>query len=447
MAAEAARFVALDGSIESFIAGQENQNTAKKTKRDVALLTAFLQTKGETRSEIAEIPPAELNELLSEFILSVRTTEGQEYEPSSLRGMVASFERYLKRKSYPVSIIQDLAFEKLRKTLHSKQKQLKKQGKGNKPNASVALTEEEMKILYDKGFLGTSSPEAILNTLWLNNSIHFGLRGITEHHNMRWGDARLCKTDQGVEYLEFTERQTKTRTGENHRDVRPFAPKMFSTDGSEKDPVAVYKIFAQKRPEKMNDPDSPFYIAVNNVSMKSKSSGKCWFKCNAVGVNKLGSLMKEMSRKAGLENVKLRNHSARKTMIQTLSENNVPPTHIAQLSGHKNLKSIENYSHLSTKQQMNMSNILANMSTEPTSITPVIPNETPSTAAEFQPEGSCHYTNPGQQSMALFSGAVIHGGQFSVTINTVNQSPPNPSPLKKRSGWKRIRVSSDSDDD
>ena len=50
----------------------------------------------------------ELNELLSEFILSVRTKEGQEYEPSSLREMVASFERHLKRKSYPVSIINDV---------------------------------------------------------------------------------------------------------------------------------------------------------------------------------------------------------------------------------------------------------------------------------------------------------------------------------------------------
>ena len=402
-------------------------------------MTVFLQTKGEIR-ETSEIPPFELNELLSEFILSVRTKEGQEYEPSSLRGMVASFERHLKRKSYPVSIINDLAFKKLRKTLQSKQKQLKKQGRGNKPNASVALTEDEIKVLFDKGLLGVSSLEAILKTLWLNNSLHFGLRGVKEHHDMRWGDVKLCKTDQGVEYLEFNERQTKTRTGADHRDVRPFAPKMFSTDGSEKDPVAVYKLFVQKKPEKMKDPDAPFYIAVNNVSMESK--------CNAVCTNKLGSLMKEMSNKAGLQNDKLHNHSARKTMIQTLSENNVPPTHIAQLSGHKNLKSIENYSHLSKKQQMHMSNVLANISRECSSITSFTPTVTPSTStsAVFRPEGACRFSNPGQQSMALFSGTVIHGGQFSVTINTVNQSPPLPPPSEKRQ-WKRIRVSSDSDDD
>ena len=135
------RFASLESSIQTFIEEQENQNTVKKTKRDVALFTEFLQKKGEARGEIAEIPPAELNELLSEFILSVRTKEGQvqDYEPSSLRGMVASFERHLKRKSYPVSIIHDLAFDRLIKTLHSKQKQLKKKGKGNRPHASVAL--------------------------------------------------------------------------------------------------------------------------------------------------------------------------------------------------------------------------------------------------------------------------------------------------------------------
>ena len=57
MAETSSRFASFDGS-DSFIAEQENQNTVKKTKRDVDFLPAFLQTKGETRSEIAEIPPA-----------------------------------------------------------------------------------------------------------------------------------------------------------------------------------------------------------------------------------------------------------------------------------------------------------------------------------------------------------------------------------------------------
>ena len=48
-------------------------------------------------------------------------------------------------------------------------------------------------------------------------------------------------------------------------------------------------------------------------------------------------------------------------MIQTLRENDMPLTHIAQLSGHKNLKSIKKYSKVSTKQQMKTSQVLSSV--------------------------------------------------------------------------------------
>ena len=102
----------------------------------------------------------------------------------------------------------ELAFEILRKTHNSKQKLLKKQGKGNKPNTSVAMTEDEIILLYEKGLLGMSRPEAILNTAWLNNSLHFGLSGIKEHHDMQWGDVKLCKTTRVLNtYSSTSDRQ------------------------------------------------------------------------------------------------------------------------------------------------------------------------------------------------------------------------------------------------
>ena len=101
---------------------------------------------------------------------------------------MASIERYLKKNNYCVTVINDQAFEKTRRALTSKQKELKKQGKGNKPNASVALTSAEPNTLYEKSLLGTQNPEALLNTLWLNNTMHFGLRGCKEHRDICWGD-------------------------------------------------------------------------------------------------------------------------------------------------------------------------------------------------------------------------------------------------------------------
>ena len=44
-----------------------------------------------------------------------------------------------KRNSYSASIMNDLVFDKTRKILLSKQKELKKKGNENRPNASIAI--------------------------------------------------------------------------------------------------------------------------------------------------------------------------------------------------------------------------------------------------------------------------------------------------------------------
>ena len=59
--------------------------------------------------------------------------------------------------NYPVSIINDKQFELTRKCLQSKQKELKKAGRGNKDKAAMALTEEEIDILYENNMLGVSA--------------------------------------------------------------------------------------------------------------------------------------------------------------------------------------------------------------------------------------------------------------------------------------------------
>ena len=82
---------------------------------------------------------------------------------------------------------------------------------------------------------------------------------------MFWGDIKQHKTARGVEYLEFNERQAKNRAGSDYSNVRDVPPKMFATDG---DLVAVYKCFAMKTLEEMNQDDSLFYLTVNNTLKK-----------------------------------------------------------------------------------------------------------------------------------------------------------------------------------
>ena len=87
------RFALLEGTVDDFIDDQENKNTRTKIDRDIILLKTFLQTKGESRN-VEKISPAKLDELLSEFILTVRTKEGKDDELTFLRGMRYSFCKF-----------------------------------------------------------------------------------------------------------------------------------------------------------------------------------------------------------------------------------------------------------------------------------------------------------------------------------------------------------------
>ena len=111
-------------SAEEFILEHENKKTRQKTFRDVQLLQSFLALKNEER-KIEQIPAVELNGLISQFIISVRRKDGEDYEPTSLRSLMASFLRYLKKNNYPSSLMNDAVFDKARKILQSKQKQLR----------------------------------------------------------------------------------------------------------------------------------------------------------------------------------------------------------------------------------------------------------------------------------------------------------------------------------
>jgi formylmethanofuran dehydrogenase subunit B len=47
---------------------------------------------------------------------------------------------------------------------------------------------------------------------------------------------------------------------------------------------------------------------------------------------------------------KLVNHSTKKHLVQKLVDNNIPLTEIAQITGHKNVNSFNNYSTVSDKK-------------------------------------------------------------------------------------------------
>ena len=139
-----------EDDVDKLIAQQEKENTKKKTMYDLNIVLKFLREVRKEERELEKIPPEELNVYLGEFIIAARTKKGEQYEPSSLRGMLSSVDRYLTRRYYGKRLFVDPEFTRLTDALKAKQKELKKQGRGNKPNATTALSDEEIDILFEK---------------------------------------------------------------------------------------------------------------------------------------------------------------------------------------------------------------------------------------------------------------------------------------------------------
>ena len=110
--------------------------------------------------------------------------------------------------------------------------------------------------------------------------IHLGLRGCKEQKELRWGDIVLKTDSDGKEYLEYFERQTKTRKGEDPRNQRPIKPRMYANNVAisiDSDPVHVYKMYKEKRQPSMLEPDSSFYLSVKQKLIhqwKAKTGSK-----------------------------------------------------------------------------------------------------------------------------------------------------------------------------
>ncbi len=76
--------------------------------------------------------------------------------------------------------------------------------------------------------------------------------------NFTYGDFCIHSTPDGFKYVEFTERDTKTRSGETNAS-RQFKPKMWNTPNNiSRCPSRIFENFLQKCPVEMCKSESHF---------------------------------------------------------------------------------------------------------------------------------------------------------------------------------------------
>ena len=235
----------------------------------------------------------------------------------------------------------------------------------------------------------------------------------------------------------FTERQTKMRTGENTRNVRKSKPKMYENlDNDDRCPVTTYLAYKEHRPPEMMADNSLFYLAVNTEVPKA---GKKWFKAAPLGVNSLRSMVKNMLAASQVHSdKKLVNHSTRKHLVQKLVDN-IAPNEIVQITGDKNINSLDNYSAISDRQQQHTSTVLSRRGESSTSVatssSPKVTVDEITSVSTVQPSTSAG-TLP-----FLYQCQV---GTLNIFTNSQN---PKGSDFEKTHQFKRPRIVIDSSDE
>jgi len=114
---------------------------------------------------------------------------------------------------------------------------------------------------------------------------YFGLRGWQEHHDKKVDDFQLCKDDNGVEFVQFTEEQTKTRQGDLHTKKRDFQPQMFAV-GGERCPVV------SRQPAPKLRTIGPCYLSPSKPNRRPDDNVR--FKVQPMGENKINDMMKSI---------------------------------------------------------------------------------------------------------------------------------------------------------
>ena len=315
----------------------------------------------ETRNitqELHEIPPEELDKVLQCFYAELMKGNGTDYEPESLKVMIACLDRHLRDHGATHSILKDKCFETSRKTLEGKAIELRQHGKGKQKMKADVVTEKEEDQLWDNGALRCGDAKTLNRTVFYTLSQHFGTRGRQEHHDIRLEELKFVKSPTGeIDYVQWTEGLTKTRKGGLNKPTRRIQQRVFAVGGA-RCPVKLLEMMLSKHPEELK------MTGLLYLTPLRKPKPHVWYSQQPVGIHTVNRFMKNIAEVGKLSGNGKRytNHSVRRVTIQKLRKGGASSREIIAITGHKTEESLKDYDVIDQTDHRRLSNILSGSS-------------------------------------------------------------------------------------
>jgi hypothetical protein len=301
-------------------------------------------------------------------------------------------------------------------------KQLREEGK-DVTQHKKAIQPSDMSKLYSSGVLSNDNPTGLQNKVYVELSLHFGRRGREGLRQLTKDSILIKEDDSGREYatLAYNEKD------KNHQLTLPKEGEkqqiMYSQPDSELCPVKSLKKYLSKLNLRC---DALFQRAKPKID---KEDEDVWFENKCLGVHKLESLMKTISKEAKLSEI-YTNHCLRATTSTILSDAGIENRKICAVTGHKNETSLQSYiKQPSLHQRAQMCDILhayGKQEKTPVMSTVAKPNATPTATITKTLEASqLKVQSTTSQVQIDTTSAVFAGANFSgpTSINVmINQN-------------------------
>ena len=228
-----------------------------------------------------------------------------------------------------MNFLQDPIFSTLWYNLDIQMKQNTKAGVGLTTNQPEAITNEQEDQLWQKGILGTETPLALSRALFFLVGIHFGLRSGDEHRTLTTKNFTIENVQGGTKCLVYRETVSKTyQGGLKDKGRKPCTAKAFpNAFNPTRCIVNVFLKYTSLCP--VDALQKSLYLNV-----RVKPTEQLWYTCQAIGHNKLTTMVKVMMEQAGISGY-FSNHSLRATTATRLFQADIPEQLIKEQTGHR----------------------------------------------------------------------------------------------------------------
>lgn len=304
--------------------------------------------------------------------------------------------------------------------LNAKVKELKRQGKENVEHKEP-ITKTDLALLKTGPVLRLNNPLSLLRNVWFNVVLFWCRRGREGQRELKPTSFRFCTDEKGKHYatMAHDEKTKNYQGGLQDKGSNEKTARMYETE-SETDGYTALKLYLSK----LNPKCQALFQFPRRDWTEANVTDKCWYENRPLGVNSLGTMMKEISKNANLSQA-YTNHCVRASAITLWSDAGLEDRQICHISGHRNPANLRHYHRPSARQLRQCSGVLSRAFDGDSD------DETPQQVLQPLPLSQSSVTSV-QTSTTASSSAVLHGevlgGMFnSCTIHSVQvyfNAPP-----------------------